>query len=228
MENMAFVSPPRLSIVVIVGLVVVAGCTGTPLPSTDTDSSSQEKTNSSTQLNESTTAHFIFNNHHRESYNVTIYIVRYQSESQEWFPVTLTYNNGTQRTYEQFGESDARPLSYEAITRLAPATDDVIEITKHLPARSTLHIAVPNAPTDGKLLIVQYQTNSSNSPYKSHTLSSGLCYGSNASLNNYTVEGTAGVSCGNSSDIAFPNSTVRYVTTANTTSNNEYRHPHFG
>lgn len=211
-------------------MVAVAGCVGPALPAgesgpttgpeattpttgpTNEPEAATATAGPTTGPGDSRAAHFLFNNHADESYALAVFLVQPRGESASDFPVAVTLRNGTTRTYWTY--DDVPPSVLGAVTRIEPANGTVLAVRQPLPARSTVHLEVSDPPANVTLFRVAYR--SGDPPgVKAVGYYGSTCLAPQAHVSNFTANSTAGASCGDRSDVAFPDSTTRHVATVN-------------
>lgn len=209
-----------LQAMVLAGLVVLAGCVAAVPSAMGTGTTS---TPSATQTEaipphngSGGTAHFILNNLGSQRYNVSVYVVADQPESKALFPVNVTFRNGTTLTV---GEPDELPqVPFKDAIRIEPANGTVVAVHQPIPPRSTVRIDVQNAPEDAMWLGVVYRTGTQEATVTSYGLSDGICTGSEAAVVTFNESFSSSATCGNVSDLEFPDSLSRHTVPAGNSS----------
>jgi hypothetical protein len=162
---------------------------------------------------DSRTAHFVFNNEANISYNVTLYVVR-DDGTEPYFPLEVTYENGTTRTYSDYNL--AVLFASPEWERVEPAKGTILVVEEKLPAKSSLHIAVKNVSPDAESLSIARGVES---PAVEWSISGSVCTGSQADVMWFDGSSTSAELCTNVSDISSRNSKTREVV-VNTTAEN--------
>lgn len=189
---------PPFAAVLLAALVFLSGCVGTaPAPSI---------TDQATHSDEAQVAHFIVNNHDHVAYKATIYLVRNSNESQAYFPLEVTFQNGSTTIIADPNGAPAIPGDVHInATHVEPAAGTIHVVARQIPPRSTLHLVIETASPDAKTLRV-FHPQGDRSDLMSVGLTGGICTGTQAHVTTFNGSHSSSKACGNVSDVDFPKS----------------------
>lgn len=208
--------------VFLVGHLVLAGCVAAAPSATDAgpaNVSSAMESDATTPTNEKgVTAHFIVNNRGENTFNVTLHVVANLNESADYFPLAVTLRNGTMRTYTDTEKVQTVAEINAVAAEIEPANGTLVTVRRTLPPQSSLRVDVESTPEDAKSLVVVSRTGTASPPIMGFSLSSKICTGLKANIHTINESSSASTSCGNVSNVAFPDSLTRHSVPVNATS----------